>query len=328
MRKKHIILGYLVGAICLYFAFRGISFRQFGETLVQARLSWILPALFIYSIEYGIRATRWSLLIKPVQAIPARRIFWPMMIGYLANNVLPLRMGEFVRAHICGMKFNISRTAALGSIFLERICDTLSFLSTFLLASWFYPFPRYMEKGALVLGAVCIVALAVLIGLRGHEPKFHNLLDWSPLPKSWTGQIKHLATQFIQSTSGITQPRYVVEAMALSLIVWTIEGSYLFLMAQAFGVSIHYGQAFFLLFALGLSVTLPQAPGYVGTFEFFGVTALAVLGIPKSQGLPLILAVHGSQFILIGILGAIGLWKEGLSLHNLTSTKGQVDSTV
>ena len=108
--------------------------------------------------------------------------------------------------------------------------------------------------------------------------------------------------------------------MGLSLLVWILEGTFLFLMARAFALPIAYGQAFFLLFALGLSVTLPQAPGYVGTFEFFGVTALSLLGIAKSQGLPLILAIHGTQFIFIGILGMFGLWKEGLSLRNLTST--------
>ena len=80
-----------------------------------------------------------------------------------------------------------------------------------------------------------------------------------------------------------------------------------------------YGQAFFLLFALGLSVTLPQAPGYVGTFELFGVTALTFLGIPKDQGLAVILAVHGTQFIFITLLGSLALWKEGLTFRSLTS---------
>src|SRR4029077_8880948 len=122
------------------------------------------------------------------------------------------------------------------------------------------------------------------------------------------------------STSGITQPRYVVEAMVLSLVVWTLEGSYLFLMAHAFDIPLKYGEAFFLLFALGLSVTLPQAPGYVGTYEFFGVTALSLLGISKNQGLPVILAIHGTQFTLITVLGTLGLWREGLTFHSLTST--------
>ena len=112
-----------------------------------------------------------------------------------------------------------------------------------------------------------------------------------------------------------------MEALLLSLMVWTIEGTYLFLMSKAFLVDLKYTQAFFLLFALGISVTLPQAPGFVGTYELFGITALSLLGIPKNQGLPVILAVHGTQFLYISIMGCLALWKEGLSLRNLTSTQ-------
>jgi len=318
--RKHIWIGYLFAAVCLYFAFRGISFHQFAETLSQAKLKWVFLAFLVYMIDFFIRAERWALLIRPIRTIAARALFWPMIIGFFANNVLPLRMGELVRAHVCGIKFKISRTASLGSILLERIGDTLSFLTTFLVASLFYPFPHYMEKGAWLLGISCLLAIAFLFFIRFYEIRFHAAVDWSPLPSSWKIRIKHLATHFIHSTSGLTRPRYVTEAMVLSLMVWTLEGSFLYVMAHAFSMPLRYSEAFFLLFALGLSVTLPQAPGYVGTFEFFGVTALSLLGFSKSQALPLILAVHGMQFALVGILGLIGLWREGLSLQSLTDT--------
>jgi uncharacterized membrane protein YbhN (UPF0104 family) len=175
-----------------------------------------------------------------------------------------------------------------------------------------------MEKGAWLLGGVCLLTISGLIFIRTYEVAFHAALDWSFLPHSWKGKIKHLAGHFISSTSGLSEPRYIIETMGLSLVVWIIEGSFLFFMAHAFGVSMKYSEAFFLLFALGLSVTLPQAPGYVGTYEFFGVTALTLLGISKDQGLPLVLAIHGTQFIFVSIFGIIGLWQEGLTLNSLT----------
>lgn len=318
--RKSIIAGYLLAAVCLYLAFRGISFKEFGETLTHASLRWVALALLLYILDFMLRSVRWSILIRPVRAVSPKDLFWPMIIGYFANNILPLRMGEIVRAHVCGTKFKISRTASLGSILLERIGDTLSFLITFLVASLFYPFPPYMEKGAWLLGGACILTIVVLLLIRPYEKKFHQVLDRSFLPPSWNVRIKHSATHFIHSTSGITQPRYVLEAMILSLVIWVLEGTFLFMMAKAFMIPFQYSEAFFLLFALGLSVTLPQAPGYVGTFEFFGVTALSILGIPKSQGLPLILAIHGTQFTFIALMGVMGLWREGLSLHHLTST--------
>jgi uncharacterized protein (TIRG00374 family) len=243
-----------------------------------------------------------------------------MIIGFFANNVLPLRMGELVRAHICGKKFHISRTASLGTILLERICDTLAFLTAFFVASYFCPFPHYMERGAYLLGGSCLTVIFLLMLIGRYVEVFHQFLDWSPMPVSWKNRIRHLAGHFIHSTRGITQPRYVIEAMAFSLVIWLIEGTFLYLMAGAFAVHVKYAGAFFLLFAIGLSVTLPQAPGYVGTFELFGVTAMTLLGIPKDQALPVILAIHGTQFSFIALMGTIGLWREGLTFHSLTST--------
>jgi uncharacterized protein (TIRG00374 family) len=318
--RKHLWIGVLFAIGCLYFAFRGISLQVFWTVLMRARPGPIIVAVMIYFIGYYLRSVRWAILLRPVCAVPPKDLFWPMIIGFFANNVLPLRMGELVRAHISGTKCKISRTASLGTILLERVCDTLSFLTTFLVASLFYPFPHYMEKGAWLLGGACLLVIVLLILIRFHEATFHEILAGSPLPAGWKTRIRGMTAHFIHSTSGITQPRYVIEAMILSLIIWVIEGTFLYLMAHAFVIDLKYAGAFFLLFALGLSVTLPQAPGYVGTFELFGATALSLLGIPKSQGLPVVLAIHGTQFMLISLMGVIGLWREGLSFHNLTST--------
>src|ERR1700690_351296 len=125
MRKHiHVWAGAVVAVVCLYFAFRGISFRQLGLALAHARLLPIAIALALYGVDFLLRSQRWAVLIKPVRPTPASDLFWVMMIGFFANNVLPLRMGELVRAHVCGTKLKISRTASLGTILLERLCDT------------------------------------------------------------------------------------------------------------------------------------------------------------------------------------------------------------
>jgi len=318
--RKSLWIGILVAVICLYVAFRGISLPQLGIALSHAHPGPIFIALAIYVIGYFLRALRWSILLKPVQAIKAPRLLGVMMIGYFANNVLPLRMGEFVRAHLCGKKFNISRTASLGSILLERIFDTLSFLSTFIAASFLYPFPRYMEKGAWLLGGACFLVIIALVFIRIYQHLFQRLIERTAVPPVWKIRIKELTSQFVHSTSGMTQPRYIIEALLLSLIIWMIEGTFLYCVMQSFEIHLPYAGAFFLLFALGLSVTLPQGPGYVGTFELFGVTALTLLGIPKEQALPVILTIHGTQFLFVCILGSLGLWKEGLSFQSLAAT--------
>src|SRR5262249_17746893 len=143
--RKHLWIGFLLAGVCLFFAIRGISFQELAATLRRARMEWIAMALLVSTLGFLLRAKRWEILIKPIRASPARQLFWPMIIGFFANNVLPFRMGELVRAHLCGTKFQVSRTGSLGSIMLERLCDTISFLTIFLLVALLYPFPRYIE---------------------------------------------------------------------------------------------------------------------------------------------------------------------------------------
>ena len=119
----------------------------------------------------------------------------------------------------------------------------------------------------------------------------------------------------------MTRPTAVLQTLLLSLLIWTLEGTVLYLISRAFGLPLPYAAAFFLLFFMGLSVTLPQAPGYVGTVELFGVAALTSLGFAKERALPVILAIHGFQFAFILAIGLWALGREGLTLSGLVHTK-------
>lgn len=319
--RKQFIFGLCVSVLCLYFVFRGLSFRQVGGALAQADIRWVLVAMGVYACGYGFRALRWERLLQPIKRIPALPLLGPLIIGFFANNVLPFRMGELIRAHVTGKKFHISRTASLGTIFIERICDALAFLTTFLVVAFFFPFPENVKHGAYALAAGCGLAIASLIfAIKFHQSAL-RLMDRFSLLGERKAKFQHLLTSFTQGVSGITEKRYVANALGLSLIIWVIEGTTLYLITRAFPVQFSYPQAFFVLFFLGLSVTLPQAPGYVGTIELFGVTALGLLGIPRESGLPIILAVHGSEFFFIAILGVWALWKEGTSLGQILHEK-------
>jgi hypothetical protein len=315
--KKQLVFGILISVVCLYFALKGISLSNVAHVLAQANFRWVLCALALYLVGYAIRVWRWQILMSPIKRIAYWDLAPPLVIGFFANNFLPFRMGEFVRAHISGRKFSISRTASLGTIFIERIFDTISFLTTFLCATFFYPFPAYIEKGAFVLGGGCLGAIGVLWVITTHRTLFEVWVHRLGIKHAWALKIETFIQNFAHGVSGLRHPRQNAEALGLSLCIWFIEGMFLFLMAKAFVLNVSMPGAFFLLFFLGLSVTLPQAPGYVGTMELFGVTALTILHISKDQGLPLILAVHASQFLFVFALGLWALHREGLTFSKL-----------
>jgi uncharacterized protein (TIRG00374 family) len=315
--RKQLLIGVGISLLCLYFVFRGLSIRDVGQAMRHADVRWLAAAMSVYACGFMMRAIRWEVLMKPIKPIPAVDLLRPMVIGFFANNVLPFRMGELVRAHVTGQKFSISRTASLATIVVERIFDTISFLTIFLAVALFFPFPGAVRHAALVLGIGCAGLIIALLIASTHEHLAHRVIDRLPLRASWKEKARGLLKNFTQGVSGMTQASFVIKAVTLSMVVWFIEGTTVYLITRAFPINLSYPQAYFLLFFLGLSVTLPQAPGYVGTVELFGVTALSLLGVPREMGLPVILAIHGCQFAFIAMLGVFALWKEGVTLGSL-----------
>jgi glycosyltransferase 2 family protein len=310
--RKQFFIGFSISAVCLYFAFRGLSVREIIHAMQQADLRWVALAVIVNLCGYGVRTLRWTALMASVKPVPPGRLLRPLLIGFFGNNVLPFRMGELVRAHVAGRTIGISRTASLGTIVLERLFDSLSFLTIFLCVMFFFPFPDAIRHAATIMGIGCILLIAILAFGSRSQARIQNWTARLPLSPKWREKLQSVLANFSQGISGMTHGPSVLKTIPLSIGVWALEATMLYLITQAFNVPFTYPQAFFLLFFLGLSVALPQAPGYVGTMELFGTTALSLLGIPREQGLPIILTVHGTQFMIIMTLGVWALWKEGL----------------
>jgi uncharacterized protein (TIRG00374 family) len=319
--RKQLALGVIVAVVCLYFAFRGMSVREVVDTMRTADPRWIGLALSIYLVGFLVRTVRWRVILSPIKPVSPKELFPIMMIGYFANNVLPFRIGELVRAHLTGRRLQISRTASFGTIILERLFDTVSFLSTFVFSALFFKFPPRVTQGAWALSGACILLILGLITLVYKRSWIDWGLDRLSFAGRWQARLRKVADDLSHGIAGMFSARHGVLVLFLSLVVWIIEGTFLYLIGQSYGVPLSYPQSFFLLFFLGLAVTLPQAPGYVGTLELFGVAALSALGIPKEKGLPLILTIHGFQFLMIMVLGLWALWREGLSVGKLLEQK-------
>src|SRR5581483_1514848 len=121
-------IGFAFIGVTFYFLFRNIDWNKMLEAFSQFQLVWLIPALFIYLLGYIIRGFRWVVLLSPVKKCTFKSLFPTLIIGFMANNVLPARAGEFIRAHLNGKKEGLSRSASLGTIILERLFDGMAML--------------------------------------------------------------------------------------------------------------------------------------------------------------------------------------------------------
>ena len=152
-----IVLVWWTGIDKLWSAIRGVS-----PLWIMASALTIFPAYFF-------RALRWKFLLLPIKnSIRIGNAFWSTAIGFMVNTLIPIRLGEFVRAYVLGEKENVGFAPSFSSIVVERILDLIGLLTLGLLALFMLPadttMPNWVLDGFKVVGALICLMLA-FIGL-------------------------------------------------------------------------------------------------------------------------------------------------------------------
>ena len=146
--KKKFIIGLVISSVFLYLAFRKVDYSELWSALKEANYWYIIPNIILVILSMWMRAYRWRFMIDPIKKVGLSRLFSSVMIGFMANNVLPARLGEFVRAYSLGTKENISRSATFATIVIERIFDGFSLLFILWLSLLLSPFPDWVKKAS------------------------------------------------------------------------------------------------------------------------------------------------------------------------------------
>ncbi|MDD3642101.1 MAG: lysylphosphatidylglycerol synthase transmembrane domain-containing protein, partial [Candidatus Krumholzibacteria bacterium] len=129
--KRKLILGIVISAVFLFFALRNVDPGEMRAAFAAADYRYVLPAVCLTLISLWFRSVRWRYLLNPVKQIGRRSLLSAASIGLMANSVLPVRLGEFVRAYVIGRKERISKSSAFATIVVERIIDGVTVLAFF-----------------------------------------------------------------------------------------------------------------------------------------------------------------------------------------------------
>ena len=113
MRSWRFLVGLLISAAFLVYAFHGQDYGAIVDALRGVRYWLLIPALGLYFLGVVTRAWRWSMLLSPMKKISVRSLLPITVIGFMANNVLPLRTGEVVRSFVLNRNHGVRKSAAL-----------------------------------------------------------------------------------------------------------------------------------------------------------------------------------------------------------------------
>ncbi len=274
-------------------------------------------ALVVFVFSYVVRTIRWHFLLLPLKKLHPMRSFYFLIFGFFMNNILPLRLGEFVRAKVAGERFQISRSGVFATVVVERLMDIIVFIICFFLIACFVDIPVWLKNSFLLCTVIFGSMLVVLFLMSKSNDKFLTVINKLHLPVKISEILKSLFVKFATGLKFFQNFRLVLYVFITSLIVWFVEAYSYQLFFSAFGVQVSLMESIFVIIVIGMGVIIPTAPGFIGAIEFMGIIALGIFGVEKSTAFACIASLHFADMMAIYLLGIIGIIKEKLSFIDL-----------
>lgn len=304
------LTSFIIAAILLILAIKGIDWASFFSTIRNGRYGFLLIIGPIASINYFLRAFRWRILLRAQKSIPVISVFWANMVGYMGNAFLPARSGEIMRSVFLGKKSQLGVSYVLATAFVERVIDALALIligTTSLL--WQKSFPSSLINAIQILAGVAIIGFVFVLFVPFQEEKALHLWAKLPVPRNASERIAQQISRFILGMRSLQNPGRIAEFIVLTGLIWFVDGWNTVLSAQIVSQSMNLGQALILLSALGLSSAIPSTPGYIGVYQFVAVTILIPFDFSRSDALSYILIMQVVNYLVVSFWGLIGLWK-------------------
>jgi uncharacterized protein (TIRG00374 family) len=319
LKEINFFLGILASGVFLYLALRGVDLSQVWQELRRASPVPLMFAVGVGIVANVLRSARWGVILGNPSPVRLRFLFTSMMIGYLANNLLPARIGELARIYVLERKAGISKSTSAATIVLERLVDTLILLVLIIGTSFFLPLPAFVQSSSrIALAVLSALALGlVLLAFRGKGLAGAAIERVGLVSHGLGRKVQGLVERFIDGLIILRASKRLLLMLALTLIIWGTEALLAGLVIAGLDLNLPWIASLLLVVVLSLSFVIPAAPGGLGTYEFFAITALAPFAIAHSQAVGLAIVLHAVVCVSSTAIGLVCLWTESLSFHEL-----------
>jgi len=323
-RSLRIGLSVAVSAVLLAFAVRGVDWNEAFAALRSANYLWVLLMLPVTVWTLVIRAQRWRVFLQSVGVPPLRPLVSATNIGFLANMVLPLRIGEVVRPVLLARRANLQLSGVLASVLLERIFDMFTILFLFGVSASVVTVSDQVRQWGWMLSGLAVVVAAVIVGIRLQERLALRVARWvsNRLPGDVGEHVYGFAVGFVKALEMLDSPLAYLRAFAWSLYLWLAISLIYVFGFWAFHLDVEpLRGALVMTTIVAIAVSVPSAPGFIGSFQLGCVLGLRIFGVAESPALAYSIVVHLTQFV--GVIGAglYSLWSENISLREVEAVE-------
>jgi uncharacterized protein (TIRG00374 family) len=322
---KRILPGLIISVTALVIVFSLLDLQKFMLAIKQANPLFLLLGILSEILWLVVRGAFWRTLLQ--NKATYHDAFITINEGYLLNNILPFRLGEIGRAFLIGQKAKLEFWQVIPSILIERALD-LSFAAGIFLST--LPFvigiPR-ARQASIGIGIIVIMGLIAMYILARNR---QLAIGWIDKAGERWGVVKKITGRrvaaFFDGLGILTDGKLFLQALGWETINWLVAVLQYYLFLRAFFPS---PSLLWVIFALGvgaLGIAVPSSPGAIGVFEAALVGALVVLGADVSAAAAFAISVHITSYVITGLIGGYGLYKDGESLSGLYARLGKMRS--
>jgi glycosyltransferase 2 family protein len=314
-RRLRTLLGYGLAAVCLYWVFRDLDPAELLRRVSRMKPAWLAAAIVFDVLSYVTQGLRWKLLLRGIGRVTVLQTTKAIYAGLFVNEMLPLKLGEVVRAFLIARWSAVKLSAVFPSILLERLYDGVWLATGIVITILLVPLPhRLVEAGDVfaiaILAALFLVALLAIASRRTPVNDGNGRKSFAALAQSVARELQ---------VAGLT--RAGLFAFVLSLLLMLLQGFSFWFVIRAYGLRLTFlvGLAVFIIVHLG--TLIPTAPANIGSYQFFTVLGLTLFGVEKTTAAGFSLVV----FTVLTIpLWAIGFWAIGSSGLTLMQVKTEL----
>ena len=338
MNNRRFWVGVLVSCFFLLLFLREVDINKVIRAIQETNHLYLIPAVIVYFVSVYCRAIRWRFLILPMKSLDVRSLYPAVVVGYMANNLLPVRLGEFVRAYYLARLHKISASGLLATILVERVFDGLTLLALFGVVSAAVPTLGVIQSLAQQLGLspmflglvfpLLFIGVASFLVLVAVLPGRVLNIGWrivGRLPPNLISRVQPISLRFLEGLLTLKTSRGVLILFVLSIPVWLAESAMYLILGYAFHIHEFFDTAGSLVAAIllltavaNLGTSIPSSPGGVGPFEFFGKSILVFMGVESIQATAYVGVLHLALLLPVTLLGLVYLRAGHLTLRALT----------
>lgn len=318
-RSRRLYLGLGVSAVFLVLLLRQVDGDELAEALREARPGWIALAAVPFALGLWLRALRWRIVLRPSLEISTGDALAIMIVGFGANNVLPARAGEVVRAGMLQQRYGASWTLGLGTIVVERVLDGLV-LSAFLVLTIALAGGTALLNALALLAAAGFAAAAVLLVALTVWPGpsatlATRLLRFAPARlrprlRAWSGG-------FVAGMTALRGSGAWAAALAATAASWAAEGAAYWLVGRAFGLDLAALLYSAVVGAANLALAAPSTAAGIGPYEFFTREVAVAYGAAAATATAYAIALHALTVVPLIVAALVVLWRRNLGLRTL-----------